>query len=118
MKDIQPIIQEFTEQAKAHYGDRLAKIILFGSYARGEAHEESDVDLLVVLNDDEVQTRKEKDSISEMLWKLFLKYLIDLSVIPTTNQRYEHSEEYLFKFIRKDGKLIYGQEYRISHSEV
>jgi uncharacterized protein len=108
MKDIQPIISEFTEQAKAHYGDRLAKIILFGSYARGEAHDESDVDLLIVLNDKEVQTRKERDSISEMLWKLFLKYLIDLSVIPTTHERYEHSEEYLFKFIRKDGKLIYG----------
>jgi predicted nucleotidyltransferase len=108
VKDIQPIIAEFTEQAKAHYGDRLAKIILFGSYARGEAHDESDVDLLVVLNDEEVKTRQERDSIREMLWKLFLKYLIDLSVIPTTNARYEHSEEYLFKFIRKDGKLIYG----------
>ena len=108
MKDIQPIIVEFTEQAKAHYGNRLAKIILFGSYARGEAHDESDVDLLVVLNDEEVKTHQEKDSISEMLWRLFLKYLIDISVIPTTRNRYEHSEEYLFKFIRKDGKLIYG----------
>ena len=108
MKDIQPIIAEFTEQAKAHYGNRLAKIILFGSYARGEAHDESDVDLLVVLNDEEVKTHQEKDSISEMLWRLFLKYLIDISVIPTTRNRYEHSEEYLFKFIRKDGKLIYG----------
>jgi uncharacterized protein len=96
MKDIKPIIEEFTEQAKAHYGNRLAKIILFGSYARGEAHDESDVDLLVVLNDEEVKTRQERDSISEMLWKLFLKYLIDLSVIPTTKDRYEHSEEYLF----------------------
>ena len=56
MKDIQPIIQEFTEQAKAHYGDRLSKIILFGSYARGEAHEDSDVDLLLLLNDGEVSS--------------------------------------------------------------
>jgi uncharacterized protein len=28
-----------------------AKVILFGSYARGEANEESDVDLLVLQND-------------------------------------------------------------------
>jgi uncharacterized protein len=108
MKDIKPIIEEFTEQAKAHYGNRLAKIILFGSYARGEAHDESDVDLLVVLNDEDVKTRQEMDSIFDMKWTLFLKYLIDLSVIPTTNDRYEHSQEYLFKFIRKDGQLIYG----------
>ncbi|MCU0469449.1 MAG: nucleotidyltransferase domain-containing protein [Arcicella sp.] len=108
MKDIQPIIQEFTEQAKAHYGDRLAKIILFGSYARGEAHEDSDVDLLVVLNDEEVQTRQERKSISDWVWQLFLKYLIDVSVIPTSMNKYLNSDDYLFRFIRKDGKLIYG----------
>lgn len=31
------------------YGDRLAKVILFGSQARGEAETTSDVDILVVL---------------------------------------------------------------------
>lgn len=31
------------------YGDRLVDVVLFGSWVRGEAHEESDVDLLVVL---------------------------------------------------------------------
>jgi predicted nucleotidyltransferase len=32
------------------YGDRLQQVVLFGSWARGEAHEESDVDLVVVLD--------------------------------------------------------------------
>ncbi|HTU85763.1 MAG TPA: nucleotidyltransferase domain-containing protein [Solirubrobacteraceae bacterium] len=32
------------------YGDRLRQVVLFGSWARGQAHEESDVDLLVVLD--------------------------------------------------------------------
>ncbi|PEN15197.1 nucleotidyltransferase [Longibacter salinarum] len=31
------------------YGDRLIRLILFGSHARGDAHADSDVDLLVVL---------------------------------------------------------------------
>ena len=33
----------------ALYGDRLVRAVLFGSYARGEATEDSDVDVLVVL---------------------------------------------------------------------
>ena len=34
----------------ALYGDRLVRAVLFGSYARGEATEDSDVDVLVVLS--------------------------------------------------------------------
>ena len=37
------------QRLEAHYGDRLVRAVLFGSYARGEATEESDVDVLVVL---------------------------------------------------------------------
>ena len=33
------------------YGERLHRVYLFGSYARGEADEESDVDIAVVLDD-------------------------------------------------------------------
>lgn len=32
------------------YGGRLKKVLLFGSWARGDAHPESDIDLLVVLD--------------------------------------------------------------------
>lgn len=32
------------------YGNRLRKVLLFGSWARGDAHPESDIDLLVVLD--------------------------------------------------------------------
>lgn len=32
------------------YGERLRKVLLFGSWARGDAHPESDIDLLVVLD--------------------------------------------------------------------
>ncbi|MEX1253022.1 MAG: nucleotidyltransferase domain-containing protein [Dehalococcoidia bacterium] len=43
----------FVEKVLAHYGDRLAAVVLYGSRARGDADEEgSDVDLLVVLRDD------------------------------------------------------------------
>lgn len=51
------------------HADRLQEVMLFGSWVRGEAHEESDVDLLVVL--DEVAYRaRERDRIAEALFDL------------------------------------------------
>lgn len=48
-----PRISTALADARRHlaalYGDRLVRVVLFGSHARGDAREDSDVDLLVVL---------------------------------------------------------------------
>lgn len=50
------------------YGDRLRRVLLFGSWARGDAHPESDIDLLVVL--DRVESSwAERKRMDEILWR-------------------------------------------------
>ena len=47
---IGPILKEFKEQIAELYGQRLKKVVLYGSYARGQANDEhTDIDLVVVL---------------------------------------------------------------------
>ncbi len=48
MQDYRRIAEDFARAIKAKYGDRIDRIILFGSVARGDYREDSDVDLLVV----------------------------------------------------------------------
>lgn len=63
------IAEEAARRLIAAYGDRLREVVLFGSWVRGEAHEESDVDLLIVL--DEVAKRApERDRIVNALFDL------------------------------------------------
>lgn len=40
----------FAEQMRARFGSRLVRLVLFGSHARGQATEDSDVDLLTVVD--------------------------------------------------------------------
>jgi predicted nucleotidyltransferase len=44
------IAQAVAADLRQLYGDRLRRVLLFGSWARGDAHPESDVDLLIVLD--------------------------------------------------------------------
>jgi len=63
------IAEEATRRLADAYGDRLRQVVLFGSWARGEAHEESDVDLVVVL--DHVSDRSsERERIVDALFDL------------------------------------------------
>jgi predicted nucleotidyltransferase len=50
------------------YGDRLRKVLLFGSWARGDAHPDSDIDLLVVLDQID-STWKELRRMDALLWR-------------------------------------------------
>ncbi|MCX8116484.1 MAG: nucleotidyltransferase domain-containing protein [Desulfobacterota bacterium] len=43
------ILIEFKETLKKRYGDQILKVILFGSQARGDFEEESDIDLAVIV---------------------------------------------------------------------
>jgi predicted nucleotidyltransferase len=42
------ITQKIVCRAKEHLGDKLDKVILYGSYARGDYDDESDIDIMVL----------------------------------------------------------------------
>lgn len=43
-------LEAYASRLRARFGERLRDVRLFGSYARGEAHEDSDVDVLVLVD--------------------------------------------------------------------
>jgi predicted nucleotidyltransferase len=42
-----PILKRFRAGLDKLYGDRIERVVLFGSRARGDAHEDSDYDILL-----------------------------------------------------------------------
>lgn len=48
---IKDAVHEFVQAVKAEFQDNLSDILVFGSWARGDADEQSDVDLLVILKE-------------------------------------------------------------------
>ena len=45
------ILSEIRDRLAKVYGGRLVEVILYGSVARGEEHEDSDIDVLVLLKE-------------------------------------------------------------------
>ncbi|MDR0447090.1 MAG: nucleotidyltransferase domain-containing protein, partial [Treponema sp.] len=84
------------------------QIILFGSYARGDNREKSDIDLLILK-----KGLKNSLDLMDTIYRAFLdnKIGIPIDVLAIDYDRYlELNNEigYIYKTIKKEGKVIYG----------
>jgi len=83
------------------------QIILFGSYARGDYTEKSDVDLLVLKKGLE----DERGTVDKIYYSFIGKEIgVDVDVIAMDYERYLNLINvtgYIYKSINKDGKIIY-----------
>jgi len=83
IEEIKPILEEIKENLSNVYGDKIKSILLYGSFAKNQASEKSDVDILVVTSD-ELDSFVIRERLSEFLYDLFLEKgeLVSLIVIP------------------------------------
>ncbi|MCU0426544.1 MAG: nucleotidyltransferase domain-containing protein [Candidatus Kapabacteria bacterium] len=103
--DIAPALTTFTNAVKTLYGSRLERIVLFGSFARGTAHEGSDVDVAVVLKGD-VQEMAEIETMLDAITDTILEHCIAISVVPLSEQRFTSNTVPLVRNIRQEGIVL------------
>ncbi len=105
-ESIARLAEEFVRGVGELYGERLDKVVLFGSYARGEQKEDSDVDFLVVLKDVEVNSYHEIGMISPFTFEMSLKYGLSVSAVPMSAEKFEGKQSPLSRNIHTDGILL------------
>ncbi len=103
---IEPIVCEFKAALPAMYGNRLREVVLYGSYALGDQDEESDIDLMIVLNDEKVDTFAEIRRISPLETRFLLDYRLVVSPLPVPYSRYKDSCSPIYQEVRKDGMVL------------
>ncbi len=100
--DVQPVLKEFKRRIQPLYGDKLSRLVLFGSWARSEQSEDSDIDVAVVLKGP-LKAGREIDRMIDVVTDLNLEYGVLLSIYPVSDQDYMGRRSPLLINIRKEG---------------
>lgn len=102
LTNIKPILNEIKQELQKMYGDRLVKLILFGSHARGEANLDSDIDLLILLKSN-ISQFQEILNMSELRVKMLLEHDELVSIIPMSEEDFYTRNVAFLRNIRKEG---------------
>lgn len=101
--DYRKIAKEFAEEVKNSLGDLVKDVILFGSVARGDYREESDIDVLIVVDADPWKIQKR---VSELVVRYLLEYGTYISVKVVSVEEFEFMKDISTAFytnIRREG---------------
>ncbi len=104
--NIRKILRELKKGLQKIYGERLKAVILFGSYARGDAHPpDSDIDVMIVLKGEFKHWEEDKRS-SELIAALCLEYDVLISWRFSSEAYFAQSGMPMMINIRKEGAPI------------
>ncbi len=104
------LLNEIEGGLKQIYGDRLSKIILYGSYARGQEANGSDLDLMILLDLTDEEIEKTNEEVLELTVDLTTRYGIFISIVKNNVDFFYEWVDTLpyFKNVISDGINIYG----------
>jgi predicted nucleotidyltransferase len=102
LAEVRAILAELRQGLESLYGDRLDGLYLFGSYARGEADPESDIDVLLVL-DHVSDYPGEVDHTGVLASELSLRHGLSLSRVFMSRRAWTEGTDFFVKNIRQEG---------------
>jgi len=107
-------INEFVEACKEKFGEDLISIVLFGSYARGNFKESSDVDLLVIAKNLPGNVFERDKLIEEIVWNILKRRHIKISPILVEPEEIKIHAKWpnpLFYGILLGYRILFGNEF-------
>lgn len=105
---VNQISRLISQSYRAVYGDSIVAIYLYGSYARGNYTEESDIDITAIVRGNRIDLQKKLKQIWDISADIGLENDVVVSPTVIPYAEYEAYKEILpyYMNIQKEGKLI------------
>jgi predicted nucleotidyltransferase len=103
---IERVVRDLAGRVRSRHGDRVRDVRLYGSYARGDAHEGSDVDVFVRIQG---ITEAERRELFDLVGDVDVEHLVTVHVFAPSDEEYrwlDHHQARILRDIRAEGMAL------------
>lgn len=104
------LLDYYVKQLKHVYGEHLKAVILYGSYARGDFQENSDIDIMILLDIDDIGIKEYRHKLSGVTYDFNMDNNVDVKPIAKSKEHFEKWKSVypFYKNVDNEGVIIYG----------
>jgi predicted nucleotidyltransferase len=105
---VEEIKQKLKKRLLSKISDKVVKVIIFGSYAKGDETQDSDLDILIVVTDKSKKLEKQIFDITyEIMWEYDFTPLISLEIMTEEHWRMlKDKNSSFYRNIQREGIIL------------
>lgn len=104
------LIEQYILEVRKIYGSHLCKVILYGSYARGDYKTDSDIDIMILLDISDIELKKYSQQLFYMTYDFNMDHNLDIKPIAKSEQHFRKwvTNYPFYANINKEGVILYA----------
>ena len=109
-KTIDKVKKEIVELVSNRMSETIDSIILYGSCARGDYEEDSDMDIALIVKCNREETQKYLDIMADIATEMAIKYftIVNFTCLPIEEYMQKKQWYPYFRNIDREGEVLYG----------
>ncbi|GBC97127.1 hypothetical protein HRbin16_02947 [bacterium HR16] len=102
---IRPVAERVKGYLSARYGQGVESVLLYGSYARGEAQSRSEIDLLVVVREP-LMPQQVREELNDLLLDILLEEGELVSVVVVPKSYFDDGDSPFLRQVKGEAVLV------------
>jgi len=106
---IQILLEDYLSELRKIYGSHLRSVILYGSYARGDFTQDSDVDIMILVDLTEEEMEQYSDELAEVGFDYNVTHGIWMMPVVKNQDHFRRWEKVypFYENVQKEGVKLY-----------
>ena len=103
------LLEQYTKILQKIYGKHLKSVILYGSYARGDYREDSDIDIMILLDLSDIDIKQYRHGLAGETFDFNMDHDLDIKPIAKSET---HFKKWIVNYpfysnVHKEGVVLY-----------